>query len=115
MSGGTLNQPYVFMAAIYGGLICGALYCALRQLRRRLGAGRILSGAVDGVFTLLSTGVCLYILYETTLFEVRIYHFVGIGVGFVLFLLGVYPLITALVCKIRGAKIDKTGKTSDNE
>ncbi len=114
MSGGTLNQPFVFMAAIYGGLICGALYCVFRRVRRALGAGRILSGAMDVIFAVLCGVVCLIILYETTFLQIRLYHFLGVLVGFCVFLAGVAPIVGGLFSYIRGAIVDKREKKSDN-
>ncbi len=114
MSGGTLNQPYVFLATVYGGLICGALYCIFKTARVAMKAGRPMSAILDSAFILMSSCVCIYILYTTTLLDLRLYHFVGVALGFSVFVWAVAPVLSIIYKRLKRATVDKRRKKSDN-
>ncbi len=113
MLGGTLEQPYVFLAAVYAGMICGAVYSILRIIRLsskkrwvRIGSD-ILVGAA--VFAVLAAA-----LFSATDFYIRAYFFFGAAVGFGIFTLGITPLFGA-IGKLFSEKNKSLGKSVDNK
>lgn len=108
MLGGTLEQPYIFLAAVYCGMICGAAYCLLRPFRRGK-ASTIASDMIFGVFSMAAMALTLAL---TTYFEIRPYFFAGVFAGLSIFLFGFSPLfafarsILSKKCKFSHESVD---------
>ncbi|MBQ9941820.1 MAG: hypothetical protein IJP03_02300 [Christensenellaceae bacterium] len=92
---GTLNQPYLLAAAIYLGMLCGALYSLFAVLRGCFG-GRAFQVVADVLFVLLAFLLCALALYVLCRVKIRLYIFGGIAMGFGVFRAGVRPLIRFL-------------------
>lgn len=113
MLGGTLEQPYVFLAAVYGGMICGAIYSILRIIRRAAGKRWVYITA-DACFGAMAFIVMSIVLFAAAEFYIRAYFFLGIAVGFGIFILGITPLFGA-IGKLLGRKCKKNGQSVDNK
>lgn len=63
----TVEQARVFLGMLLTGALLGAAYVALMLLRRGLGAGRVLTGALDLLFgALCAAGISLAALHMRT-------------------------------------------------
>ena len=51
----TINQPYIFLATVYGGLVIGLLYGAVTVLRRLTHAGKCATLVWDILFFAAAT------------------------------------------------------------
>ena len=99
------RQGNVFLTMMYAGLLCGALYDALRVIRRVLHAGRLLSAAIDLLFWTASAAVCVHAMVRTLHEPVRMYALLGAGCGMSLYLLGIGEVLYAAVgCGLRFAE-----------
>ena len=113
MLGGTLEQPYVFLAAVYGGMICGAIYSILRIIRH-VTRKRWVYITADACFGVMAFIVMSVVLFAATEFYIRAYFFMGVVVGFGIFILGITPLFGA-IGKLLGGKCKKRGQPVDNK
>ena len=113
MLGGTLEQPYVFLAAVYGGMICGAVYSVLRIIRQVTGKKWVYITA-DVCFGVMAFIVMAVVLFAATELYIRAYFFLGVVVGFGIFTLGIAPLFGA-IGKLLGRKSKKNGQPVDNK
>ena len=114
MMGGILYQPYVFLAALYAGIICGMVYTALAGLRRLLGGGRAVTLIADALFAVLLFAVSSAALAAAVHAPLRPYFFAGILFGFTLFMLAVKPVFKMITdvfkCKHSNKAVDNKQK-----
>jgi len=107
----TAPQPFIFLITIYGGLIAGLIYDIYRAIRKALQAGRFVTAVLDTLFILTLGMIVTAVLYAANFGELRLYTFVGLVLGFALYMSGLSPLIAYIVHKIRKRfKIRKTQK-----
>lgn len=114
---GTLNQPYVFAAAMYGGMLAGLLYLFFQAIRRLFRMGKWFTIVLDGVFIVFLFSVTALSMYLATHMQLRPYYFVGIGLGFAIFLGGVSPLCRYIYnnfVKFWRKGVDKRSKKDSN-
>ena len=109
----SLQQSYIFMATVYGGIITGVLYDVYRMLRRLLKAGRIVTALFDVLFVLCALAVVVAVLYTVNSGELRVYTFLGFVLGFFIYILGISYFLHFIFKKISArAKAKAEGKTA---
>ena len=81
----TTGQSYVFLAALFAGLVIGAWYDILRIVRRILAAGMWISLAADIAFGLGAGLIAIVCLYVSGYGEVRLYSIMGMLCGCILY------------------------------
>ncbi len=110
----TLDQPYQLCAVIYLGMLGGVLYTAFSCIRSFFKAvvPRIVCDILFSLccFMLLFTG-----LYIITSFDLRLYHFTGLGGGFLVFTLCVKPLLRYVRDKVYNIYLEIKQKRQYNK
>lgn len=113
----TLEQARVFLGMLLTGALLGAAYDALMLLRLWLGAGRVLTGALDLLFgALCAAGICLSALMMRTE-AFRWYVFAGAlgGMGLYLTSVGMFVRFMCRKGRLWGQKRRKIGEKMENE
>lgn len=100
----TINQPYIFLATVYGGLLIGLLYGAVSAVRHFSHAGRIATVFWDILFFSCGTLISLAVIYIAAKANLRFYTFLGLGLGFLLYFLGLRVAVPLLWKKHRQKK-----------
>ena len=102
----TLNQQYLFAAMLYGGIIAGALYDIIMWAFSHLGARISLVGNIAAL-TILFIGTIM--LFDKTLnSELRLFHFIGLLTGFLIYKAGIGSVLKKIKSKISSDKVDRT-------
>ena len=89
---GTLNQPYIFAATVYGGMLTGGVYVIFQLLIRCFRSKKVVVILCDILFILGMLALNGVILYLATGMKLRPYMFGGMLIGFVLFTWAIFPL-----------------------
>jgi len=92
----TVNQAYVFLSTVYGGIIIGFIYDLYRMIRRIIRPKRFMTGALDMLFWLTTSLVTFIVLYFANGGEVRLYTFLGFILGFTIYMLALSPFVMGL-------------------
>lgn len=92
----TINQPYVFLATVYGGLVVGLLYGAVTLLRRLTHAGKWATLVYDILFFAAATLICLIAVYIANKADLRFYTFLGLAGGFLMYFFGIRLAVVQL-------------------
>lgn len=107
MTMSTANQAYVFLATVYGGLIIGLFFDIYRMIRRIFKPGKWLTGLLDLIFWIIVAFFSFLVLFYINDGQVRLYSFLGLGLGWGLYILSIsqlvmwiFDLIYKLVSKI---------------
>jgi len=87
------NQAYVFLATVYGGLIIGFFFDIYRMIRRILRPGKWLTGVMDLIFWILMAIFSFLVLLYINYGQIRLYSFLGLGLGWGLYILSISQLI----------------------
>lgn len=82
-----LNQAYIFMIFIINGVIIGLLFDCFRVLRRTFKTNNITTYFQDVLFWILTGLILLYSIFTFSNGEIRLYMFLGVIVGCVLYML----------------------------
>lgn len=82
----TANQVYVFMSTIYAGIIIGFLYDIYRMMRRITKPDYWVTGILDLSFWIIIAALSFITLFYVNDGEVRFYTYVGLGIGWVLYI-----------------------------
>lgn len=93
MAVSTANQAYVFLATVYGGLIIGLFFDIYRMIRRILKPGKFITGIMDLIFWVIIALFSFFILFYINDGQVRFYSFLGIGIGWGLYILSISQFI----------------------
>ncbi len=111
----TFNQSYIFMAAVYGGLITGIIYDVYRALRRALNAKKFLTAVFDVLFCACALAVTGFVLYTVNYGQIRAYTFLGFALGFFIYIVGVSYFLNYVFFKAinRFKKSRKNGGTQN--
>jgi spore cortex biosynthesis protein YabQ len=96
----TIDQSYIFMATVYGGLIAGILYDVYRTLRRVLHAGKIVTAVFDVLFSLCALAIAAGVLYTVNKGELRAYTFLGFALGFFMYIIGISHFLNFLFMRL---------------
>ena len=97
----TINQPYIFMGIIYGGIILGFLYGLFSLLRKAFKNGKAACAVFDTLYFLLALLLILKILYFADDMHIRFYSVFGIATGFFIYYFGLHSLLKFIFLKIR--------------
>lgn len=81
-----LDQLHVFFAAIYTGFVIGIIYDLFGMLRRLSKAGRYLTGLLDLIFWTFAAMFSFAVLFYVNSGEIRAYGFLGMILGFTVYL-----------------------------
>ena len=104
----TINQPYIFLATIYGGLLIGLLYGAISAIRHLTHAGRTATILWDILFFAGGTLISLAVIYIASKANLRMYTFLGLGCGFFMYYFGLRATIAHLYQKYsRKKKVER--------
>ncbi len=85
----TINQPYIFLATVYGGLIIGLLYGLVTIIRRLSHAGKWATLVWDILFFAAAIFICLIAIYIANKADLRFYTFLGLAAGFLMYFFGI--------------------------
>lgn len=80
-----LNQAYVFVIFILNGFIIGILYDIFRILRKSFKTVDFITYIEDIVFWILTGLILLYSIFKFNNGELRLYIFLGIALGAILY------------------------------
>ena len=93
----TANQVYVFLSTVYTGMVIGLVYDLNRMIRRISKPGRWIVGALDLLFWLMAAVIVFAVLYFANNGEIRLYNFIGLAMGWSLYLLTISPWVLKLL------------------
>lgn len=82
-----INQAYLFLIFVLNGFIIGLLFDFFRILRKAFKTADILTYCQDILFWILTGLVTLYSIFVFNNGEIRIYIFLGILIGIILYML----------------------------
>ncbi len=99
----TINQPFIFLATVYGGLLIGLLYGLISAARHLTHAGKAATIVWDIVFFAGGTFISLAVVYIASKADLRFYTFLGLAAGFFMYYFGLRATVTHLYQK-RAAK-----------
>lgn len=97
----TSAQVYIFLITLYGGMTAGLAYDIYRMIRRAAKNRRWVTALIDSLFVLTLGAVLTAVLYAANSGELRLYTFVGVVLGFALYMSGLSPFIAFLVRKLK--------------
>lgn len=83
------EQAYLFLISIAVGAFCGFVYDNFRVVRKLIKHKKFNVYVEDGLFWIIVTSVTYYIFLHKNNGEVRMYMILGIGLGFVVYILTV--------------------------
>jgi len=107
----TLNQPYIFLATVYGGIVLGLIYDIYRGIRLLFKRKKAVTIIFDLLFALSALVLSAGVLYIVNSGDVRLYTFIGFILGFSLYMVGLSPLISFLAKKGIDLIFKKEGNT----
>ena len=81
-SGGSLNQPYIFLGALYIGVVMGIFYIFLRFTLKHLAKNKIFGWVSDILFFTAAGFFAVFSLNRLNHLELKLYVFGGILAGF---------------------------------
>lgn len=95
----TINQPYIFLATVYGGLMIGLLYGLISVIRHLTHAGRAATIIWDILFFAGCILICLAVIYIASKANLRFYTFLGLALGFCMYYYGLHVTVRHLYRK----------------
>lgn len=97
------------MMTVYAGILSGLIYDFYRMLRKLL--NRKLTVVIfDVLFVICFAAVVAVTLYFSNSGSIRIYSFIGIALGFLLYMFGISPLFRYIAKRIQDKRIKKKPK-----
>lgn len=81
------NQVYTFFIFILNGLLIGLLFDTFRILRKSFKTSNIITNLQDIAFWILTGLILIYSVFKFANGELRLYIFLGILLGYILYLL----------------------------
>jgi len=95
----TINQPYIFLATVYGGLLIGLLYGLFASIRHLSHAGKTATMIWDILFFAGGTLISLVVIYIASKADLRLYTFLGLACGFCMYYYGLRISVSHLYKK----------------
>ncbi len=89
----TLDQIYVFLGAVYCGIIVGVWYDLVRLIRIFFEAKKKLCILLDLLFWIGTAALYFFIMLDIDNAQLRFYPFLGSVLGFVVYILGPSKII----------------------
>ncbi len=84
----TSPQIYIFIITLYGGLVAGFVYDIYRYIRKAVNKGRWLTVLLDVLFIITLGLIVMGALFVANQGELRLFTFVGMALGFALYMAG---------------------------
>ena len=94
------NQAYLFIVFSLTGVVIGILFDFFRILRRSFKTSNIITYVEDVLFWILTGVLILYNIWYFNNGEIRIYMFLGIIMGLLIYMLTLSNIIVSLFSKI---------------
>ena len=94
------NQAYLFLVFSLTGVVIGVLFDFFRILRRTIKTGNIVTYIQDILFWVLTGILILYNIWYFNNGEIRIYMFLGIIIGVLIYMLTLSNIFVKLFTKI---------------
>lgn len=94
------NQAYLFIVFSLTGVVIGLLFDFFRILRRSFKTSNIITYFEDVLFWILTGVLILYNIWYFNNGEIRIYMFLGIIMGVLIYMLTLSNIIISLLSKI---------------
>lgn len=94
------NQAYLFIVFSLTGVVIGLLFDFFRILRRSFKTSNIITYFEDVLFWILTGVLILYNIWYFNNGEIRIYMFLGIIIGVLIYMLTLSNIIISLLSKI---------------
>lgn len=94
------NQTYLFIVFSLTGVVIGILFDFFRILRRSFKTSNIITYVEDVLFWILTGVLILYNIWYFNNGEIRIYMFLGIIMGLLIYMLTLSNIIVSLFSKI---------------
>lgn len=94
------NQSYLFLVFTLTGVIIGILFDFFRILRKIIKTGNIITYIEDILFWILTGMLVLYNIWYFNNGEIRIYMFLGIIIGVIIYISTLSDILIRLFAKI---------------
>ncbi|MEZ4358406.1 MAG: spore cortex biosynthesis protein YabQ [Eubacteriales bacterium] len=94
------SQFYIFLVAVYGGIIAGLAYEFYRILRRIFLSKKITTAIFDTLFAATAVLIFIYVSYITSSGELRFYVVLGYVAGFLMYSLSISRVFNSIFTKI---------------
>lgn len=82
-----MNQAYLFLIFTFTGVIIGLVFDTFRVLRRSFNTKDIVTYIQDVLFWILTGLILLYTIFTFSDGEIRLYMFIGVFIGCILYML----------------------------
>ena len=96
----TLHQGRIVWAALFGGILLGGAYDALTVLRILLHRGIVVTILADLVMGMVTAAITLWTLYRANEGELRLILLIAMGMGFIVYQIGVGRLLRSLWARL---------------
>ena len=96
----SINQFYLLCIFMISGLIIGTLFDLFRILRKSFKTPDIVTYMEDILFWVLTGIFLLYIIFHFSLGQIRMYMFISLGIGLILYFLTISRYFISLNVKI---------------
>lgn len=94
------NQAYLFVIFIINGILVGILFDFFRILRKSFKTGDFITYIEDIIFWILTGILTLYFIFNYNDGEIRLYVFLGIILGILVYMLSISKYIIKFSVKI---------------
>lgn len=94
------NQAYIFAIFVLNGLLIGTLFDIFRILRKSFKTPDFITYIEDVIFWILTGILTLYFVFIYNNGEIRLYIFLGIAIGILLYMLTISNYIIKYAVKI---------------
>ena len=101
------NQAYLFIVFSLTGVIIGLLFDFFRILRRSFKTSNIITYFEDVLFWILTGVLILYNIWYFNNGEIRIYMFLGIIMGVLIYMLTLSNIIISLLSKYNNTELNR--------
>lgn len=95
----TANQAYIFLATVYAGLLLGLIYDVYRAFRMITKPGKVLLAVFDLFFWIQAALFSFYMFFKVNDGEIRLYAYLGLALGWGLYILTVGSLVVKFLVK----------------
>lgn len=93
----TSNQVYIFLSAVYMGIIIGFIYDIYRVVRILSNPTKLVTGIMDILFWVTVTLLSIIGFFYVSSGEIRLYNIIGLAIGWMLYLLTLSRYIIRLL------------------
>lgn len=83
----TSNQAYIFLSALYMGIVIGLIYDIYRVVRILSNSSKLVTSIMDILFWITAAILCIVGFFYVSSGEIRLYSIIGLALGWILYLL----------------------------